>query len=392
MLRFRDHRVHLERLVRAALDSAEPAAAVGRHWADELNRARRVRVLGVGKASGAMTDAAVQRLGGRVTSGLAVHVPGRPGGSDRVEWLEGDHPVPSGRNEFAARRVASFVGECGSEETLLVLLSGGGSAHLAYPAEGLTLDDLRETTEALLRTGTPIEELNAVRKHCERLKGGRLAELAAPARVIVLVLSDVMGDRLDTIASGPFAPDRTRYAAALGALERRGLSRGAVADHLRRGAAGDLAETPKSGHPCFANVTHAVVGSNRLAVDAVAREAAALGFHVAEVEQGVEGAADDVGWRLAACLRGDTSGRATCWVLGGETTVDAGDATGRGGRNQELALSAGEQATDSHSSGMPLPLSSWLVAVPALMSERVTSGLTDAVLDEYWSAVPSPAW
>jgi len=340
MLRFSDHRVHLERLVRAALDSGDPAAAVARHWPDELNHARRVRVLGVGKASGAMTDAAVERLGGRVTRGLAVHVPGRPGGSDRVEWLRGDHPVPTERNVFAAKRVASFVGECDADEMLLVLLSGGGSAHLAWAAEGLTLDDLRETTELLLRAGTPIEELNAVRKHCERLKGGRLAELATPARVIVLVLSDVMGDRLDTISSGPFAPDRTRYAAAVDTLERCGLGDGAVAEHLRRGVAGKIEETPKSGHPCFANVTHTVVGSNRFAVEAVAEEARVIGFHVAEVEHGVEGAAADVGWRLAACLRADTSGRAVCWVLGGETTVDAADAPGTGGRNQELALSA----------------------------------------------------
>jgi hydroxypyruvate reductase len=229
----------------------------------------------------------------------------------------------------------------------LPLLSGGASALTPAPVAGLTLADLQITTDQLLRAGATIGELNAVRKHLDRLKGGQLARLVAPAPVAALILSDVVGDPLDVIASGPTAPDPTTYAMAWQILEQRGVQTqlpAAVRAHLQRGREGMLPETPKPGDPLFARVTNTLVGSNRLAALAAVTAAEQLGYRALLLTTFVEGEAREVA-RVAAALakgvrqHGDPLPAPACLVWGGETTVTV-RGHGRGGRNQELALAA----------------------------------------------------
>ncbi|MCW5776596.1 MAG: DUF4147 domain-containing protein [Phycisphaeraceae bacterium] len=336
-----------ERLVRAVVASCDPARLVREHWPGDFDTSGQVTLVAAGKAAPAMVAAAIDHLGDALTQVVAVYPPGVPG-TDRlaalgVQAVEADHPVPTASNLNAAARVAAFVESMPSDGTLLLLLSGGASAMLTLPADGLTLDDLAAVTRALLRAGAPIDELNAVRKHCERLKGGGMARLASSRTVRTLILSDVVGDRLDVIGSGPTAADPTTFTDALGVLERRNAldASRAVTDRLRRGAAGELPETLKPGDPLLARVRNEIVGSNDDALDAAAGFLRAWGFRLASVDRAVTGEAADVGRSLACRLRAiPDAGRPACILLGGETTVTVGDAARVGGRNQELALAA----------------------------------------------------
>jgi len=266
--------------------------------------------------------------------------------------MVGDHPLPTQRSVAAGEAVRSFVERCAAAErgrddagegVLTVLLSGGASALVCSPEDGVSLDDLRAVTSALLRAGATIAELNAVRKHVERLKGGRLAALAAPCRVDALILSDVIGDDLDVIGSGPVTPDPTTFADALAVLERRGvLDAGpTVTARLRAGAAGEIPETPKPGDAVFDRVRTWVVASNVAAVEAAREAAEGLGFRIASVQHGVTGDAASAGRAVATeALRRGASERPLAVIAGGETTVDVGGGAGKGGRNQEAALAA----------------------------------------------------
>jgi len=269
---------------------------------------------------------------------------GRAGAMGVLREYPADHPLPMARNVEAARAVDTLARRVRPGERVILLISGGGSAHLTMPAGAITLDELAAVTRALQRAGAPIKDLNAVRKHAERLKGGRLAAMMSGVDVRVFVLSDVMGDRLDAIASGPAAADPTTYGDALEVLERfgaAGVSPG-VTEHLRRGAAGLEEETPKPGDPRLAGVKSVIIASNATAVDAAARAAAELGFRVMEQRTGVEGPSAEAGRQLAAELRRlDSEGAGPCAVVvGGETTVDAAGSDGLGGPSQELALAA----------------------------------------------------
>ncbi len=336
-----------ECLVRAVVASCDPARLVREGWPGDFRVAGSVALVAVGKAAPAMAAAAYECLGDAPTEGVAVFPSGVPG-TDRlaalgVEAFEADHPVPTARNLHAAARVAALVESMPSDGTLLLLLSGGASAMLTLPTEGLTLDDLAAVTRALLRAGAPIDELNAVRKHCERLKGGGLARLASPRLVQALILSDVVGDRLDVIGSGPTAPDPTTYAEALDVLQRRGVidASHTVTEHLRSGAAGRLPETLKPGDAAFVRVRNSIIGGNETALSAAATRLASEAFRVVAVERGVTGEADEIGRELARRIRAiPAADRPACVLLGGETTVTVGEARGIGGRNQELALAA----------------------------------------------------
>ncbi len=333
------------RVRRAVLDACEPGRAVGRAWPGELDSAERVVLIAAGKASVGMARAAAERLGGRLARGLVVGpgevVAGWEGPPTGLELLSGDHPIPTARNVAAAERAMAVAGGVGGGETLLVLISGGASTYLTAPSEGVTLDELARVTSALLRAGATIGELNAVRKHCERLKGGGLAREAGGAGgVWTLVVSDVLGDPIDVIGSGPTAGDPTTFADALRVLERGGV--GAVAPAVRarlgRGAAGEIAETVKPGDPVVERVRHVVAANNALAVGAAAGAMRAIGFEIVETRTGVEGEAADAGMGLGVLLRG--TGRGGCRVWGGETTVSVGGAPGVGGPVQEAVLSA----------------------------------------------------
>jgi glycerate 2-kinase len=305
-----------------------------------LERLRRLLVLGCGKASAWMAEAVEARLGDRVTDGLVVVKDGHTRPLRRIRVAEAGHPVPDARGEAAARAIVELAGSAGSDGLVLLLVSGGGSALTPAPAPPVTLEEKREVTRLLLAAGATIGELNAVRKHLSLVKGGQLARAAAPARVVTLILSDVIGDPLDVIASGPTAPDPSTFGDALGVLERRGVTArvaASVLDRLRAGARGEIPETPKPGDGIFSRVANIVIGNNALVTDAAVAAAARLGFAPVLLTRALEGEARDVAARL---IRASTDlPRPGCLVAGGETTVTVRGA-GRGGRCQELALAA----------------------------------------------------
>lgn len=354
-----DLREHARAILKAGLRAADAAAAVRRNlrlegsslaagpWQLDLRGFRRVWVVGFGKASVPMARAVEDVLGDRVTAGVVVTKRGHGGPLRRIQVLEASHPLPGPDGEAAARRVVDLLRAAGEEDLILCLISGGGSALLPLAAEGLSLDDKVQVTDLLLRSGATIEEVNAVRKHLSGVKGGQLARTAYPARVVGLVVSDVLGNPLDAIASGPFSPDPTTYADAVRVLQRYGLwdrVPGAVRERLQRGAAGELSETPKPGDPVFERVSLRVVASIADAVEGARAEAERLGYRTLVLTTWLEGEAREVGRVVAALAREEAlcdrpACKPACLVMGGETTVTVrGD--GRGGRNQELALAA----------------------------------------------------
>lgn len=373
-------------IMRAVLDAADPGRALARAWPTDLLGDAPVRLLVVGKAAIPMAREALARLDAlgthpRLTEGLVITTPHPDAGSLPVETLVADHPLATERNLVAASRVEAFVSRTGVGERLLVLLSGGGSALLTSPAGALTLSDMRAATGSLLRAGSPIRELNAVRKHCERLKGGRLARLVGGAApIVVMVVSDVLGDPLDVISSGPFAPDPSTYADALRVVEQR--SPGFVGDdrvvmqrlreHLTQGIRGRLDETPKPGDPALERVTTRIIASNQAAAVAARDAALAAGFTRVLVLCRVEGESALVGRdlvRRARAYRSEGPGPC-CVVLAGETTVTVGPSVGVGGRNQELALAAAVEMAVPKAGGTPM-------CVLALATDGI-DGPTDA--------------
>jgi hydroxypyruvate reductase len=285
-----------------------------------------------------MTAAVASLLGERITEGVVVTGYGqgvqRLAGGSAVQGIEAGHPLPDENSVRGARRVVDLAQRATARDLFLCLISGGGSALLTLPVPDLDVADLRALTETLLRAGATIHEVNTVRKHLSQVKGGQLARLVAPASCVTLVLSDVVGDALDVIASGPTAPDRSTRADARAVLARYHLSDRAPL----------LRETPKPGDTLFEGVQHVVVGSNRLAARAAVEEAEGRGYRALLLGTYVEGEAREVG-RVTAALaksvraQGDPIAPPACLVWGGETTVTV-RGEGAGGRNQELALAA----------------------------------------------------
>lgn len=358
----KDIRPIADAVIDAVLRACDPAAAVRRAWPEPLDRASRVVLIAAGKGSAAMTEAAVERLGSRVTRGAVACVPEHErrvreaisnAGCGPVDVCPADHPLPTGWNLRAAKAIADAAGLCNEQDTVLALISGGASAHLCMPADGVTLDDLRELSNALLRAGATIEELNTVRKHAEKLKGGGLARLAWPASVSVQVLSDVLGDPLDTIGSGPTAGDRSTFADALAVLDRHDLRRvsPAITAHLVRGDRGDEPETPDPDDELLSRTEHRVIANNALAVEAAMRSLLDLGFAVEAVRREVRGDAADVGRQLGekvAEMARDGKRGPRAVIIGGETAVKVGKAEGVGGPSQEIALAAAEPIAGLH--------------------------------------------
>jgi hydroxypyruvate reductase len=350
------------RILAAALQAVDPEAAVHAHLqraGDRLTIAgrtyaladfRRVLVVGAGKAGLPMAQAAVEVLGERVSGGCMIVKEGHAGGAARVgpiQIIEAGHPLPDERGVQGAGRMAALLADTTAQDLVLCLISGGGSALLTLPADGLALADLRSLTDALLTCGATINEINTLRKHLDRVKGGGLARLAAPARVAALILSDVVGNPLDIIASGPTVPDPGTYNEAWAVLERYGIlgeAPRAVREHLQRGREGKLPESPKPGDPLFDDVHNLLVGSNLQAAEAALAQARIEGFQPLLLTTYLQGEAREAGRALAAVARqvaadGRPLSRPACLVAGGETTVTLrGD--GLGGRNQELALGA----------------------------------------------------
>jgi hydroxypyruvate reductase len=303
----------------------------------------------VGKAALGLAGAAEAQLGDRVVEGLAVFprgyraaVPPDLAQPHRLAVREAGHPAPDAASVEAGREALALAARsAGDGLPLLVLLSGGGSALLEAPAPGLALEALRDTSRLLLRAGVPIGGVNAVRKHLSALKGGRLAAAAHPAPVLTLALSDVVGDDLATIASGPTVPDPTTFADALRVLDEaeiRGAVPPVVRAHLEAGAAGEWLETPKPGDARLARAVTHLLGTNADALGGARREVERLGYRVEVRACDVTGEARAVGERLARELRA-ASGERVCLLWAGEPTVTV-TGSGRGGRCQEAALAA----------------------------------------------------
>jgi hydroxypyruvate reductase len=302
-----------------------------------------LRVVAFGKAGVSMARTVAEILPPEIFVGpgvVAVHAEGFAE-IDRFRVFAAGHPVPDAVGVSAAAAVGEYLSDGRDGDAVLTLISGGGSALLPAPAPGISLQDKMETTRLLLASGAPIQEINCVRKHLSVLKGGGLARVASPARIESLILSDVIGDDLSSIASGPTAPDPTSFADAAEILERYGLLGAvpsAVARRLDDGLAGELPETPTAGDPLFDRVSNRLVGSNEQSLEAACEQIEDLGFVPHVVSRTLTGEARQAANRLAAEAKRRWTGEGSLAILaGGETTVTLrGD--GRGGRNQEMAL------------------------------------------------------
>lgn len=342
----------LKRAVRVEGDRlivGEEKEGGGRARAYPLRSYRRVLVVGGGKASAAMARALEEILGDRISDGLVNTKYGYTMGTKPklIRVREAGHPLPDQSGLAGVDEIQRLLADAAEDDLVICLISGGGSALLPAPAPGIALEEKAQLTELLLRAGATIEEINTVRKHLSTLKGGQLARLAHPAEVVTLILSDVIGDPLDVIASGPTVPDPTTFEDAYRILRRYGLwerAPKAVKEHISRGRAGELPETPKEGDPCFTRVYNLIIGGNRLALEAALEEGRRLGFNVLLLSSFLQGEAREVGKLLGAIAKevirsGSPAPRPALIVAGGETTVTV-RGRGRGGRNQELALSA----------------------------------------------------
>ncbi|HKJ24478.1 MAG TPA: DUF4147 domain-containing protein, partial [Myxococcota bacterium] len=299
-------------------------------------------VLAAGKAAVAMARAFVEAAQGRVRRGLVVTKDGHGGPVPGCALRAAAHPVPDARCEAAGREALALAASARPDEALVVLLSGGASALLACPAPGLGLADLAATTEGLLASGADIGEVNTVRKHLSALAGGQLARAFAGETLLLLAVSDVPGDRLDVIGSGPCSPDPTSFADAQRVLAERGIEARVpevVRAHLAAGARGERPETPAPGDPSLARVRARVVARNGDALEAAAAAARAGGLRVAIDPEPLAGEAREAAVALLARARAAAGGAPLLWLAGGETTVRF-ERAGRGGRNQELALAA----------------------------------------------------
>jgi hydroxypyruvate reductase len=338
-------RKHALAIFKAALAAADPTAAVEQalRRRRDLDRYSRIFVAGAGKAGGTMAKAAEKVLGKRISAGLVNVKDGDPAKTRRIELHASGHPIPDERGVAGAQRILDLCREAGKGDLVICLISGGASALTPLPAPPITLAEKQETTRLLLACGATIHELNAVRKHLSLFKGGLLARAAAPAHVLSLILSDVVGDDLDVIGSGPAAPDASTYQSALAVLHKYGLQSSVPANVMAR-LEGREEETPKPGDPLFSNVENIIVGSNQKSLEAAASAARRLGYRTSILASTIEGETRDVARMHAAIARqiriqGQPLRPPACIVSGGETTVTI-RGEGKGGRNQEFALAA----------------------------------------------------
>ncbi len=350
------------RILSAALLAADPRQAVRRAvrlnemelmvagQQINLGRFRRIRLVGAGKAAQAMAQGALDVFGERIADGVLIAKHLQEGGQPlpkNIRVLQGGHPVPSQASVSATSALVDLLLSSGEDDLILCLISGGGSALMTLPVEGTDLEELQSLTRLLLACGADIGEMNTLRKHLDRVKGGGLARLAAPARLVTLILSDVIGSPLDVIASGPTVADSTTYSQALSILQKYQLDRQTppgILSILKRGVEGKLPETIKPGDPLLTGVINQVVSSNPQAAQAGLDQARQEGFHPLLLTTFLQGEASQAGIVLASLLRqieatGEPLPRPACLVVGGETTVTL-RGQGLGGRNQELSLGA----------------------------------------------------
>jgi hydroxypyruvate reductase len=346
----------------AALEASDPATAVHRRLSVsddtltvgdtvvDLRDVDRVFLVGAGKAAPGMVRAVEEELGEHLSRGVAVAPRGSHADTAGLQttMYEGGHPVPDPAGLMASRHIARVLDGTTARDLVVAVISGGASALLEIPAARIPLADLQAATRVLLASGAPIEEVNTVRKHISAVKGGGLARLAAPARLITLLLSDVVGSPLDVIASGPTVPDETTFEDTVEILDRHDLWDSlppSITDHIRAGAAGRVPETARADDAVFQRCTTIVVGDGAAAAEAAQLRAQQLGYATMLLTTFMVGEARQCGCMLAAVgkevsAHGRPLAGPACVIASGETTVTLRDRHGLGGRNQELALAA----------------------------------------------------
>ncbi len=352
-----DHKKALEDIFRAGLKAVDPERAVRKYVRCEgnqlfvgdcsysLDRFKRILLIGAGKGTAPMAKAQEDILGDWLTSGWIIVKYGHGMPLKKTHIMEAGHPLPDEAGLKATEELLRQIQECTEEDLIICAFSGGGSALLPAPSPPINLDEKQESTRLLLECGATINEINAIRKHLSRSKGGWLAKAAYPATLVSLILSDVIGDPLDVIASGPTVPDESTYTDCIEIIERYDLiSRlpKSVSEYFRQGTAGMLPETPKVGDPAFSKVQNLIVGNNRGALLAAKEQAISLGYNTLVLSSQIEGEAREVAQVFAAIGKeirqaGLPISPPACLLAGGEPTVKI-QGRGKGGRNQELAL------------------------------------------------------
>ena len=346
---------NLTEIFYAALKAADPCNAVKRAIRIEgdhlfagdsvygLKEYDRVIVAGAGKGTAPMAEVLEELLGERIDEGVIIVKYGHTCPLKKIRQIEASHPIPDEAGVKGTEDITKLLEKADEKTLVICLLSGGGSALLVSPADGITLKDKQVATDLLLKSGSTIDELNAVRKHLSKVKGGRLAQIAYPATVLTLILSDVIGDRLDVIASGPTAPDGSTFDDAIKVVDKYGIRNRLpekIMTYLESGAAGKIPDTPKAGEDCFKKGSTVIVGSLRQAINAAWDTAHKLGFDTHTVTDKLQGEAREAAKYLAeiaTMAKKTTKKRKRCLISGGETTVTV-RGNGTGGRNLELAL------------------------------------------------------
>lgn len=342
-LRAADPGVAVRRFVRLA-PNGDITAGSSQYRIQDIGR---IFIVGAGKAAAPMTKALEELLGDALTGGVVTTKYGHGMPLDRVRLREAGHPVPDEEGLKGAREIMDLLSEAREGDLIFCLVSGGGSALMPMPVEGITLKDKQSATGALLACGATIHEINAIRKHISAVKGGKLARAAHPAKLISLILSDVVGDDLDVIASGPTVPDRSTFADCIEILAKYAILDvvpPSVRSYLEAGVRGESPETVKAGDKVFDHEEHFIIGSASISLAAAKQKAESLGYHAAILSSCIEGETREVAKALAAMakeelLSSNPLQRPACLISGGETTVTI-TGSGLGGRNMEFVLSA----------------------------------------------------
>ncbi len=348
-------RADAQGIFQAALEAVDPYVLVKkavRKVADgltvggreiRLSRQSRLIVIGAGKAAAPMAAAIEEILADRLSAGAVVVKYGHGLPLTKIRLMEAGHPLPDENTLRGTRMIFDLLQGLTSDDLVLMLLSGGGSALFELPANGISLADLQQVNSILLACGATIEEINAVRKHLSQVKGGQLLRFTHPAQVVTLALSDVIGDRPEAIASGPTVPDSTTFSDVSKIFVKYDITDilpKVILEYIGEGISGRISDTPKPGDPIFDRSIFQIVGNNRLLLDAALRHAESLGYQTRILTDCLQGEARDQGRGLAEVLKkAKVAGRPICLLAGGETTV-ALRGSGLGGRNQELALAA----------------------------------------------------
>ncbi|MCG2754992.1 MAG: glycerate kinase [Desulfobacteraceae bacterium] len=348
-----------EEIFYSGLRAVDPGLAVKRYCRREnnhifiadlrydLSEYKNIFVIGAGKATAPMAAEIENLLGNRITKGIINVKYGHTSKLGRIKLIEAGHPVPDKNGQKGAGDIVDLANNAGKDDLVICLISGGGSALLPLPFPGLTLKDKRDTIKILLSCGASIHEINALRKHISMIKGGRLAQAAYPASLVSLILSDVVGDNLDVIASGPTVPDSSSFDDCIKIIDKYSIRKKLpkpVVRHIKDGISGRVPETPKTGDPAFDKTHNLIIGSNIEAISAAKKKSKSLGYNTIILSSMIEGDTTHVAHVHSAIAReiiktGNPISSPACILSGGETTVTI-KGKGLGGRNQEFALAA----------------------------------------------------